>query len=397
LFDGNDGFRIDGAVITTAAPAVSVGGDLNGDGLADILIGAPVSDNEGLTDSGTSYVVYGALPSEAVTRIGSEIDQTIQGSGFDDVLSGLGGDDSLIGHDGDDTLEGGAGDDTIDGGAGIDTATYASAGAGVQALVTVGGTASGGAGVDLLISIENLIGSGFDDQLTGSIAANLLRGGDGNDVLNGQGGDDTLDGGLGADTLDGGAGRDTVVYAQASAGVTADLSGGVSEDVLISISAVIGSSFADTLIGDRKANALSGGNGDDLIEGGAGKDALDGDAGKDTIEGGAGRDQLTGGGGRDVFAFTALSDSRAAGADTITDLINRDVIDLSGIDADKHLSGDQAFHLVSSLAGHAGELALAYDSVHDRTSVSGDVNGDGKADFLLWLSGDHHGFDNFVL
>ena len=44
-------------------------------------------------------------------------------------------------------------------------------------------------------SVENMIGSRFDDFLTGSSADNIIRGYDGNDELNGGAGADTLDGG----------------------------------------------------------------------------------------------------------------------------------------------------------------------------------------------------------
>jgi uncharacterized delta-60 repeat protein len=47
--------------------------------------------------------------------------------------------------------------------------------------------------------IENAIGGGGHDRLTGNAVDNLLRGGAGNDVLAGLGGNDRLDGGAGAD------------------------------------------------------------------------------------------------------------------------------------------------------------------------------------------------------
>jgi hypothetical protein len=50
-----------------------------------------------------------------------------------------------------------------------------------------------------LLSIENVVGSAFDDKLTGSSLANRLDGGAGADMLNGRAGDDTLIGGAGDD------------------------------------------------------------------------------------------------------------------------------------------------------------------------------------------------------
>lgn len=52
---------------------------------------------------------------------------------------------------------------------------------------------------DVLSSIENVIGSGDDDVITGSSGANILQGGDGDDILRGEGGNDILIGGEGAD------------------------------------------------------------------------------------------------------------------------------------------------------------------------------------------------------
>jgi serralysin len=48
-------------------------------------------------------------------------------------------------------------------------------------LATAGAQATGGSGSDTLISIENLIGSGFNDSLTGNTANNVLDGGAGSD------------------------------------------------------------------------------------------------------------------------------------------------------------------------------------------------------------------------
>ncbi len=96
----------------------------------------------------------------------------------------------------------GAGGNVLNGGSGIDTASYAyAASAVIVSLAAAGSQATGGSGGDTLISIENLIGSNFNDTLTGNSSANVLNGGAGNDVLNGGAGRDTLIGGLGNDTF----------------------------------------------------------------------------------------------------------------------------------------------------------------------------------------------------
>jgi hypothetical protein len=60
------GFRIDGAGAGYAT-GNSVGGaaDVNGDGHADVIVGVPGADN-GSTNSGSAYVVFGSASTAAV-------------------------------------------------------------------------------------------------------------------------------------------------------------------------------------------------------------------------------------------------------------------------------------------------------------------------------------------
>jgi hypothetical protein len=58
---------------------------------------------------------------------------------------------------------------------------------------------------------------------------------------------------------------------------------------------------------------------------------------------------------------------------------------------------DQAFVLVASLDGHAGEAALSYDAGADMTTLMLDTDGDGQANWTVLLDGDQTGFTNFVL
>ena len=61
--DGTNGFRLNGvAAGDLSGIAVSSAGDVNGDGLADLLIGAYGADPNG-SFSGASYVVFGEAPS----------------------------------------------------------------------------------------------------------------------------------------------------------------------------------------------------------------------------------------------------------------------------------------------------------------------------------------------
>ena len=90
------------------------------------------------------------------------------------------------------------------------------------------------------------------------------------------------------------------------------------------------------------------------------------------------------------MAFSGVPNSVAeiglapASFDIITDFASQvDKINLVNIDANLNVDGDQAFRYVGAAAfsGVAGELRLA-DQI-----LSGDINGDGFADFRLGLTG----------
>ena len=154
---------------------------------------------------GESADIEGSKYADKLTGTGDA--ESIAGLAGDDVIYG-GGDDSLSGGDGNDLLKGGAGGDTLRGGKGEDTISYAGSPMGVTINLN-DGTAMGGdaSGDDLGTMIENVIGSDYDDALTGTDAVNVgnkLWGEGGDDVLSGREGEDTLYGGAGDDSLSGG-------------------------------------------------------------------------------------------------------------------------------------------------------------------------------------------------
>jgi VCBS repeat-containing protein len=74
--DGATGFRLDGAAGNDrAGNSVSSAGDVNGDGYDDLIVGAPLSDVDGV-DSGASYVVFGKAGGWASTIDLSTLDGT---------------------------------------------------------------------------------------------------------------------------------------------------------------------------------------------------------------------------------------------------------------------------------------------------------------------------------
>ena len=177
-------------------------------------------------------------------------------------------------------------------------------------------------------------GHGGGDMLYGeaSYGMPIQMWASGDDLLYGQAGNDTLQGGWGADTLYGGSGNDT-------------LNGD-------------GTSYQPGDLGD-------------FLYGGSGDDTISGYDGNDLIVGGLGIDQLTGGAGADTFLFQLLGDS----GDVIWDYAKGiDTLDLSALDADSNIDGDQAFAW-----GGANPLANGLWMVADGTSMKLFADTDGNA------------------
>ena len=65
--DGANGLRLDGHNVEDYAGHVSSAGDVNGDGLDDLLVGAPGADPGGRNSAGATYVVFGTHASAAIT------------------------------------------------------------------------------------------------------------------------------------------------------------------------------------------------------------------------------------------------------------------------------------------------------------------------------------------
>ena len=73
---GARGFRIDGAADANfAGKSVAGAGDVNGDGRADVLVGAPGADKNGRDDSGSAYLVFGRADTVSV-ELRARVDTT---------------------------------------------------------------------------------------------------------------------------------------------------------------------------------------------------------------------------------------------------------------------------------------------------------------------------------
>jgi Ca2+-binding RTX toxin-like protein len=356
-----------------------------------------------------------------------DFNDTIVASAGHDAISAGAGHDSVEGGAGDDTLVGGAGDDTLDGGADQDTVDYSGAAGAVSVnLSTVGAQLiSVAQGSDTLIDIENIVGSGLGDTLTGNNNANRIDAGNGGDTVFGVGGNDLLIGGTGPDTIDGGADNDTVAggigddsmtggtgvdtadYSALNGAVTLSLSAttaqvtGLGTDTISGFENVLGGIGNDKFIGTTGANVMEGAGGsdqlnglggNDMLVGGSGNDNLQGGAGNDTMVGEAGRDIMVGGGNDDIFVFNVASESAVGGQrDRINDFVQgADLVDVESIDA---MTGgaDDDFVLIDSAAlsgsGTQGELRYFQLAGPGQTIVEGDIDGNGTVDFQIAFVG----------
>jgi Ca2+-binding RTX toxin-like protein len=255
-------------------------------------------------------------------------------------------------------------------------------------------------------ALDNTItGGAGDDTLSGNDGDDTLNGSIGNDVMQGGAGDDRLNGAAGADTMRGGTGNDgylvddshDVVDETAGDGVdkvhssvsfnmanTAGVLGDVEDLVLRGASNLIGN-------GNALGNAIAGNGGDNVLRGFAGNDSLRGMGGNDQLVGGAGADRLTGDDGADRFGFVGIADSTvaAAGRHTINDFSHAqgDKVDLSAMDAQSIVAGNQAFAFIgfAAFSHQAGELRI--EAAGPNLLATGDVNGNGTADFAILLKG----------
>ena len=136
---------------------------------------------------------------------------------------------------------------------------------------------------------------------------------------------------------------------------------------------------------------------------------LCGGDGNDRLQGGAGGDILIGGKGADTFVFTALTDSSpTSGSDAIRGgdggrafegigSADGDRIDLSAIDANSVVAGNQAF-----VFGQTGIGGLSLVEKNGATLVRLNADGDLDYEMVIWIedgndSASHYTASDFIL
>lgn len=316
-----------------------------------------------------------------------------QGSNLKDVITGSALGDEFFASKGKDVLRGGDGDDvfifsetnsaagqTLRGDAGNDTFVMGS-----QNLK--GLKIDGGAGNVDTIAIpstgdEDILADFRKAKLEGIEALTLNEPGGPSDFTFVQLKSSQIAGSSGLDTVvkDFDIGRALLRVVGEDIDLTSVAFLGWSDDDAIILQGTRGN---DTIVAPDLISFFSGKGGDDTLTGGSEPDVITGDAG---------RDLQRGNGGDDTFLFLSVKDSLVGNRrDIIFDFeAGADILDMSAIDANIKTAGfNDEFTFIGSadFSKTAGELRFEQRSGQGITLVSADVDGDGRADMQIELTG----------
>ena len=392
---GNDFFRGGAGVDSVDGGADSAGVPGRGDTLnfadmsatqgavADLRTGIVANDGFGNAETFTGIEAFGSGTAYADTFYHNNLGN----------IGGVGGGDTVFGFGGDDRFTVGGAPALLDGGDGADRITVGQSdlmpdsngdGRAETRRPTHGVVIDLGAGTYVdgfdrsgtVVSIENVLGSSFDDTITGSDAANVLEGNWGDDTLDGAGGDDELRARWGSDDIRGGAGVDTLSYegdhyeyaGSDLGGVIVDLAAGTVDekladhynlgseggpllehrypdpatakaedetayrDTVTGIENVVGTGYGDRIYGDGGDNVIAPGAGNDFVDGRGGSDTIDYRSARGAIEldlvGGTAHQDGTGeisaqfGMGPSWTFYPFEADDYAASTDTLVSIEN---------------------------------------------------------------------------
>ncbi|PZD73392.1 Leukotoxin [Acaryochloris thomasi RCC1774] len=376
--NGFNGFILNGvAANDDAGSAISTAGDINNDGIDDLIVGAPNADPNGRDDAGSSYVVYGNAAPEldldngqagrdaAITFTGEAVAINLNLTVADANSPTLAKATIVITNSLDSASESLAavvndtnitavydsarstltltGEDTVENyQQALQTVTYSNTSAApdttertIQFVLDDGSGFSNNSTVatttvsfELLNQVngtdnaDRLTGTPDEDRIRGFGGNDFIRGRSGNDVLIGNSGkdqifgsrgNDSLYGNRGNDLLNGGSGNDLLRAGQGKD----KLFGSRGDDILRGNDGddlLLGGAGNDRLNGGNGLDLLNGSNGDDFLKGGKGDDRLFGGVGDDTLRGGNGVDLLQGGQGNDRLDSGFGGDSLFGGA-----------------------------------------------------------------------------------
>ena len=396
--DGTTGFAMHGpASFDNAGFSVASAGDVNGDGLDDMIVGVP-----GGGTNGDAYVIFGKTSAFAaefdVTATGgfkfnatASVSAGYSVSGAGDV-NGDGFDDFLISHHRYSSNTGDA--HLIFGGSGLAGVTVTQATLGGLAVGSGGGfTISGAAGSDYaghsVSSAGDFNGDGFDDILIGAAGNQVNPNYNGYSYVVFGGSSLTAGSNINLSAIDGSNGLKFVGSAYGDeAGFAVSAAGDVNGDGYDDI--VVGAPYNDATAADAgSAYVIFGGNftGSVLFDGTTAAETANGSSAADVMIGGGGNDTLVGAGGADVLKSGSGDDTLnvtgtsfqkldgGGGADTLVLDAGGAVIDLTAI-ANNKIGGIEIINLGGS-ANNA--LTLNLSDVLDISDTTNTLRIDGDA------------------
>ena len=399
--------------------------------------------------AGNDFISYSASTNAAINLKFTGVGEgQATGNGTDtffgiEYVIGSTENDKMTGGDGNQTFVGIGGNDQMNGGAGTgDTVSYFFDVDGVTVNLTTGKAQDSFGGTDTLAGFEIVVGSLFDDRLTGNASANTLNGLSGNDTLDGKAGADTMNGGAGDDSyvVDNAGDKAVEAAAQGIDLVTSSVSftlGANVENLTLSGTAAVngtGNTLANVLIGNSGANKLDGKTGADTMRGGAGNDSyvvdnagdqviedlnkgtdlvtssvsftlgdniekltlagtsalagtgnalantIVGNAGNNVLDGKVGNDTLTGGAGTDTYAFTTALNA-LSNVDTLVGFVSgSDRISLSKSVFSALSAGTlSSAAFVQGVAATTSSQHIIYNATTGVVSYDADGNGAGAA------------------
>jgi Ca2+-binding RTX toxin-like protein len=349
-----------GLSIPGASSGGSGAGDINNDGIDDLIVS---------NSNGQGYVVFGVF-----FPLGTPNNDALMGTENDDTLEGLAGNDTLSGRLGNDVLDGGSGNDVLMGQRGddfyiIDTTADSIVEIANQGTDTIRPFFS----YTLGLTFERLGIQGSGNFTgTGNTLDNYISGNAGNNVLMGLAGNDTLMGGEGIDTLMGGSNDDTYYLESISDRVLESVNQGT--DTVRSFINYILEANVERLGLQGLSNLRGTGNTlDNYISGNVGNNVLMGLAGNDTLMGGEGIDTLMGGSNDDMYYLGVIDEVDEVvegvnqGTDTVRSFINYI------LEANVERLGLQGF---SNLEGTGNSLANYISGNFGRNLLNGQAGND---------------------